>query len=36
MDRFASMKIFVRVVEEGSFVAAANKGDITATMIGNW
>jgi hypothetical protein len=27
---------FVRVVEKGSFVAAANEGDMTATMIGNW
>jgi DNA-binding transcriptional LysR family regulator len=35
MDRFASMKVFVRVVEKGSFVAAAEGSGMTSTMIGN-
>jgi DNA-binding transcriptional LysR family regulator len=35
MDRFASMSIFVRVVERGSFAAAAEESGMTATMVGN-
>jgi DNA-binding transcriptional LysR family regulator len=35
MDRFVSMSIFVRVVERGSFVAAAEGSGMTATMVGN-
>ena len=35
MDRFASMSIFVRVVERGSFAAAAEDSGMTATMVGN-
>ncbi|SMC29997.1 DNA-binding transcriptional regulator, LysR family [Andreprevotia lacus DSM 23236] len=35
MDRFASMSVFVRVVERGSFAAAAEGSGMTATMIGN-
>lgn len=35
MDRFASMSVFVRVVERGSFAAAAEASGMTATMVGN-
>lgn len=35
MDRFTSMGIFARVVERGSFAAAAEGSGMTATMIGN-
>ena len=35
MDRLACMATFVRVVERGSFVAAAEGTGLTATMIGN-
>ncbi len=35
MDRFVSMSIFTRVVERGSFVAAAEGSGMTATMVGN-
>jgi DNA-binding transcriptional LysR family regulator len=35
MDRFASMSIFVRVIERGSFAAAAEGSGMTATMVGN-
>jgi DNA-binding transcriptional LysR family regulator len=35
MDRFASMKVFVHVVEKGSFAAAAEVCDMTSTMVGN-
>lgn len=35
MDRFVSMSIFVRVVERGSFAAAAEGSGMTATMVGN-
>lgn len=35
MDRFTSMAMFVRVVERGSFAAAAEGSGMTATMIGN-
>jgi len=35
MDRFASMSIFVRVIERGSFAAAAEGSGMTPTMVGN-
>ncbi|CAM2143424.1 LysR family transcriptional regulator, regulator for bpeEF and oprC [Pararobbsia alpina] len=35
MDRFTSMAIFARVVERGSFTAAAEGSGMTATMVGN-
>jgi DNA-binding transcriptional LysR family regulator len=35
MDRFVSMSIFIRVVERGSFAAAAVGSGMTATMVGN-
>ncbi|GLQ98082.1 LysR family transcriptional regulator [Dyella mobilis] len=35
MDRFTSMAIFVRVVERGSFAAAAEGSGMTPTMVGN-
>ncbi|WP_288392492.1 LysR family transcriptional regulator [uncultured Herbaspirillum sp.] len=35
MDRFVSMTIFTRVVERGSFSAAAEGSGMTATMVGN-
>jgi DNA-binding transcriptional LysR family regulator len=35
MDRFTSMAIFVRVVERGSFAAAAEGSAMTPTMVGN-
>lgn len=35
MDRFVSMSFFVRVVERGSFAAAAEGSGMTATMVGN-
>ncbi len=35
MDRFVSMSVFVRVVERGSFAAAAEGSGMTATMVGN-
>ncbi|MEW6341944.1 MAG: LysR family transcriptional regulator [Paraburkholderia sp.] len=35
MDRFTSMSIFARVVERGSFAAAAEGSGMTPTMIGN-
>ncbi|MEO5757615.1 MAG: LysR family transcriptional regulator, partial [Mesorhizobium sp.] len=35
MDRFTSMAMFVRVVERGSFTAAAEGSGMTATMVGN-
>ncbi|OAJ54034.1 LysR family transcriptional regulator [Paraburkholderia ginsengiterrae] len=35
MNRFVSMSIFVRVVERGSFAAAAEDSGMTATMVGN-
>jgi len=35
MDRFASMNVFVRVVERGSFSAAAEASGMTSTMVGN-
>ncbi|CAG9243763.1 LysR family transcriptional regulator [Paraburkholderia caribensis] len=35
MDRFASMGVFVRVVEKGSFSAAADGSGMTSTMVGN-
>jgi DNA-binding transcriptional LysR family regulator len=35
MDRFTSMAMFVRVVESGSFVAAAEGTGMTPTMVGN-
>lgn len=35
MDRFVSMSIFVRVVDRGSFAAAAQGSGMTATMVGN-
>lgn len=35
MDRFVSMSVFTRVVERGSFVAAAEGSGMTATMVGN-
>jgi DNA-binding transcriptional LysR family regulator len=35
MDRFASMTVFIRVVEKGSFSAAAEISGMTSTMIGN-
>jgi DNA-binding transcriptional LysR family regulator len=35
MDRFISMSIFIRVVERGSFAAAAVGSGMTATMVGN-
>ncbi|GFZ89745.1 LysR family transcriptional regulator [Dyella caseinilytica] len=35
MDRFTSMAMFVRVVERGSFAAAAEGSGMTATMVGN-
>ena len=35
MDRFVSMNVFVRVVEKGSFAAAADVSGITAQMVGN-
>jgi DNA-binding transcriptional LysR family regulator len=35
MDRFSSMAIFARVVERGSFTAAAEGLDMTPTMVGN-
>src|SRR5450830_2082970 len=35
MDRFVSMSIFTRVVDRGSFVAAAEGSGMTATMVGN-
>ncbi len=35
MDRFSSMAIFARVVESGSFTAAAQGSGMTPTMVGN-
>jgi DNA-binding transcriptional LysR family regulator len=35
MDRFTSMAMFVRVVERGSFAAAAEGSGMTPTMVGN-
>ncbi|MEH2482290.1 DNA-binding transcriptional LysR family regulator [Nitrobacteraceae bacterium AZCC 2146] len=35
MDRFASMSVFVNVVEKGSFAAAADESGMTPTMVGN-
>jgi len=35
MDRFTSMSMFVRVVERGSFAAAAEGSGMTPTMVGN-
>ncbi|AOY95456.1 LysR family transcriptional regulator [Cupriavidus sp. USMAA2-4] len=35
MDRFSSMAIFARVVERGSFAAAAEGSGMTPTMVGN-
>ena len=35
MDRFSSMEIFARVVERGSFTAAAEGSGMTPTMVGN-
>ncbi len=35
MDRFNSMAIFARVVERGSFAAAAEGSGMTPTMVGN-
>lgn len=35
MDRFTSMSMFVRVVECGSFAAAAQGSGMTPTMVGN-
>lgn len=35
MDRFESMAIFVRVVERGSFAAAAEEFRLTGTMVGH-
>ena len=35
MDRFASMGVFIRVVEKGSFSAAADGSGMTSTMVGN-
>ncbi|MGF6735301.1 DNA-binding transcriptional LysR family regulator [Paraburkholderia youngii] len=35
MDRFSSMAIFARVVEYGSFTAAAEGSGMTPTMVGN-
>lgn len=35
MDRITSMAVFVRVVESGSFAAAADVTDISAAMVGN-
>jgi DNA-binding transcriptional LysR family regulator len=35
MDRFSSMAIFARVVERGSFTAAAEGSGMTPTMVGN-
>ncbi len=34
MDKLESMKVFSRVVEQGSFVSAANELGITGTMVG--
>jgi DNA-binding transcriptional LysR family regulator len=34
MDRFESMSVFVRVVERGSFVAAAEEFRLSASMVG--
>ncbi len=34
MDRLTSMAVFVRVVEKGSFIAAAEEMDISPTMVG--
>ena len=33
MDRLTSMAVFVRVVETGSFAAAADAFDLAATMV---
>ena len=35
MDRFTSMALFARVVERGSFAAAAEGSGMTPTMVGN-
>ena len=35
MDRFTRMAMFVRVVERGSFAAAAEGSGMTPTMVGN-
>lgn len=35
MDKFRAMQVFVNVVGEGSFTAAAAKSGITPTMVGN-
>ena len=35
MDRFTSMAMFARVVECGSFAAAAEGSGMTPTMVGN-
>lgn len=35
MDRFISMTVFARVVERGSFAAAAEGSGMTPTMVGN-
>ena len=35
MDRFTSMAMFARVVERGSFAAAAEGSGMTPTMVGN-
>jgi DNA-binding transcriptional LysR family regulator len=35
MDRFSSMEIFARVVDRGSFTAAAEGSGMTPTMVGN-
>lgn len=35
MDRFTSMAMFARVVERGSFAAAAKDSGMTPTMVGN-
>lgn len=36
MDKFRAMQVFVNVVGEGSFTAAAAKSGITPTMVGNY
>ncbi|WP_218586085.1 MULTISPECIES: LysR family transcriptional regulator [unclassified Pseudomonas] len=35
MDVLASMKVFVKVVDHGSFSAAAQSIGISSTMVGN-
>ena len=35
MDRLTSMAVFVRVVEKGSFTAAADELGLSTTMVAN-